>query len=79
MLDPTKEIEKNQSEFHKLRLIPPKHWHRYHKNPSQGCINSLVLDRKENGLNKCIVRLNGRLYLIENEFFQWIFEHREAK
>jgi len=60
------------------RLIPVRRYKNYRQDLSQGTINGLILKRNENGLAPHVVRINGRLYLIEGEWEQWLLSHREA-
>jgi hypothetical protein len=60
------------------RLIPVRRYKSYRQDLSQGTVNGLILRRNENGLAPHVVRINGRLYLIENEWEQWLLSHREA-
>lgn len=53
-------------------LIPVRRWSEFHKVPSQGSINGAMLRRKENGLEACVTWMNGRMYLDEDKFFEWM-------
>jgi hypothetical protein len=69
----TSKIKKEQE-----RLIPVRRYKNYRQDLSQGTVNGLILKRNENGLAPHVVRINGRLYLIEGEWEQWLLSHREA-
>ncbi len=60
------------------QLIPVRRYRNYRNDLSQGTVNGLILRRNENGLAPHVVRINGRLYLIEKEWEQWLLSHREA-
>ena len=60
------------------RLIPVRRYKNYRQDLSQGTVNGLILRRNENGLAPHVVRINGRLYLVETEWEQWLLSHREA-
>lgn len=59
-------------------LIPCRRYSEYRSDLSQGTINGLILDRKENGLEKCIVRISNRLYLIVKDWDEWILSNRDS-
>jgi hypothetical protein len=60
------------------RIIPVRRYKRYRDDLSQGTVNGLILKRNENGLAPHVVRISGRLYLVESEWEQWLLSHREA-
>lgn len=38
-----------------------------------------IFNSEQNGFKKCIVRLGRKIVLCEEDFLQWIEEHREVK
>lgn len=67
-----------EAETTKRRLIPVRRYSAYRSDLSQGTVNGLVLKRKENGLEPHVLRINNRLYLIEDEWDEFLFKHREG-
>ena len=59
-------------------LIPVSQWNRYHDYPTVGALRSLIFFADKNGIDECVRKIGGRLYIEENAFFEWV-EKRSKK
>lgn len=59
-------------------IMPYKHWEKYFQFPSTGTLKYLLLRRKENGFDKCVRRISGRLYLDVKETLQFLNSQRDV-
>jgi hypothetical protein len=75
----TTDFSKTREEIECPKLIPARRWAKYQKIPTQGAINGLLLDRKDNGFDKCVVRISGRLYIDRDLYAQWVQDQKESK
>lgn len=58
------------------RLIPVRKWPDYHPWPSEAGLRNRIFYASENGFDRVIVRVDGRVLIDEDAFFQWVEEHR---
>lgn len=56
------------------KLIPLSRWNNFHPYPTVGALRQLIF-RNKNEIGKVLVRMGGRLYIIESVFFQWVAEN----
>lgn len=70
---------KTKEEIECPKLIPVSKWSEYQKIPTKGAIKGLVLNRKDNGFDKCLVRISGRHYIDRELYAEWVEEQNEGK
>lgn len=56
------------------RKIPIPDWNKYHPWPSPAGLRYRVFFAKENGFDKCVVRVGKRVLIDEAKFFEWLDE-----
>jgi hypothetical protein len=54
-----------------LKICRLNSWEKYFGEPKRGTLDYLALRRNENGFNKCVRKINGRLYLLVDETFKY--------
>lgn len=62
----------------KDRLIPVTKWNDYYDYPSTNGLRNLIFHEHQNGFNKVVRRIGGRVLIKEDEFFKWV-EHTQEK
>lgn len=67
------ETNENPTIMHS-RLIPVTKWQEYHMYPTLGALRALIFKAKENGFDKVIRRIGGRVLVNEDAYFQWVEE-----
>ena len=60
-------------------LIPVSKWNQYHDFPTVAALRNLIFFADRNGINKCIRKIGGRLYIEETAFFEWVEERSQAE
>lgn len=63
----------------KSRLIPVSRWAEHHVWPTVAALRHLVYNCKEKNFANCIVRVNGRVLIDEDEFLEWAHRQNEDK
>ena len=58
-------------------LIAVSKWNEYHDFPTVGALRNLIFYADKNGINQCLRKIGGRLYIEESEFFNWVDEENE--
>jgi hypothetical protein len=58
-------------------IIPLKKWPENFGYPSIGTLKYLALRRKENGFDRCLRMISGRLYLDTEETLKWFKEGKD--
>lgn len=56
------------------KLIAVSQWNRYHDFPTVGALRNLIFFSDKNGIDKCVRKIGGRLYIEESAFFEWVDE-----
>jgi len=54
------------------RLIPVTKWNNYHPYPTIGALRALIFNANKNGFDKVIRRINSRILINEQAFFEWV-------
>lgn len=54
------------------RLIPVTKWNDYHPYPTIGSLRALIFNANKNGFDKVIRRINSRILINEQAFFEWV-------
>jgi hypothetical protein len=67
-----------QEEHDTPRILPYRKWEEYFTFPSTGTLKYLLLRRKENGFDKCVRRISGRLYLDVPAVLQFLDSQRDV-
>ncbi len=60
----------------KTKYIPVSQWDNYHPWPTVAGLRKLIKKSKKNGFDKVIVKVEGRLLIDENIFFEWVEGHK---
>lgn len=60
------------------RILPYRKWQEYFAFPTTGTLKYLLLRRKENGFDKCVRRISGRLYLDVPAVLQFLDNQRDV-
>lgn len=61
------------------RLIPVTQWNDYHVWPPIGGLRRLISRSSNNGFDKVIKRVGGRVLIDETEFFEWVERMTDLK
>jgi|HubBroStandDraft_2_1064218.scaffolds.fasta_scaffold371291_1 hypothetical protein len=61
------------------KLIPVTEWHKFHAWPPYGGLRHLIHYSDENGFDKVIRRIGGRVLISEKDFFKWVKENSDIK
>lgn len=61
------------------KLIPVTHWNTYHDWPTKSGLRWLIFNADQNGFDKAVVRVNGRVLIDEAAFFAWVQEQQPRK
>ncbi len=61
------------------RLIPVTKWNNYHDYPTIGALRALIFNAHKNGFDKVIRRVNSRILISENAYFEWVEEINKGK
>lgn len=56
------------------RLIPVTKWNDFHMWPTLGAMRSLIFNRKTNGFDKVVKKVQKRVLIDEAAFFKWVEE-----
>lgn len=56
----------------KDRLIPVTKWNDYYDYPTTNSLRQLIFREHQNGFDKVIRRIGGRVLIKEDEFFKWV-------
>lgn len=54
------------------RLIPVTKWNDYYDFPTLNGLRQLIFREHQNGFNKVVRRVGGRVLIKEDEFFKWV-------
>ena len=60
-------------------LIPVSKWNQYHDFPTVAALRNMLFFAKDNGIEKCIRKIGGRLYIEESAFFEWVEERSKTE
>lgn len=60
------------------RLIPVTQWSEHHSWPPLGGLRHLIFHKHENGFDRVVRKVGGRVLIDENAFFLWV-EEQSAK
>lgn len=60
-----------KEEKEKGRLIPLVHWNDYHDYPTVSQLRWMRFTSYQTGFDKCLRKIGRRLYIVEDEFFEW--------
>ena len=63
----------------KQNLIAVSQWNRYHDFPTVGALRNLIFFADRNGIDKCVRKIGGRLYIEETAFFEWVEERSKEE
>ena len=63
----------------KKNLIAVSQWNKYHDFPTVGALRNLIFFADKNGIDKCIRKIGGRLYIEESAFFEWVDERSKEE
>ena len=55
-------------------LIPVSKWNDFHPYPTVKALRQLIFFKEQNGFNKVLRKIGGRIYIHESEFFKWVEE-----
>ena len=58
-------------------LIAVSQWNKYHDFPTIGALRKLIFYSERNGIDKCVRKIGGRLYIEESAFFEWVDEQNK--
>ena len=61
---------------HPYSIIPVTEWPKRYGFPTLRALRHIIFHADENGFSRVIRRIGRRVYLVENEFFQWLEEHK---
>lgn len=64
----------NNAQNNHTRLIPVTEWNKHHSYPTIGGLRYLIFNGEDNGFHKCIKRINRRVLIDENAYFDWVNE-----
>lgn len=64
--------ETSQEIQNRDRLIPVPKWNDYYDYPTTNGLRQLIFREHQNGFNKVIRRIGGRVLIKEDEFFKWV-------
>lgn len=55
-------------------LIPVSKWNDFHPYPTVKALRQLIFFKEQNGFDKVLRKIGGRIYILESEFFKWVEE-----
>jgi len=61
------------------KLIAVSQWNKYHDFPTIGALRNMIFYSHKNGIDKCIRKIGGRLYIEESLFFEWVDERSQEE
>lgn len=67
-IPPAPETSKKQGRC----LIAVNDWNKHHPHPSTSGLRWLIFHAEQNGFNQVIRRMGRRVYIDEQEFFNWV-------
>jgi len=71
-LNPLQVKETSQEAQNRDRLIPVTKWNDYYDYPSTNGLRNLIFHEHQNGFNKVVRRIGGRVLIKEDAFFEWV-------
>ena len=77
-LSQPKQNHGEQSSYVSNRYIPVKDWCNHHPWPPEGGLRHLIFNAANNGFDSVVVRINRRVLIDEEAFFEWVNAHKEV-
>jgi len=71
-------LDEAQSLGKSTRLIPVPKWNDYHPWPTSAGLRYLIFHASKNGFDSAITRVNRRVLIDEQAFFEWVNTHKES-
>ena len=69
-----KEIEKIETQKNSGGIIPVSEWNKFYSYPSVKSLRQMIFRKDQNGFTDVLRKINGRLYIAEEDFFKWVHE-----
>jgi len=59
----TKQLDHTATVPPKLKFVSIRDWTKLYGYPSYGALKGMILKRRQNGFEKCLMKINGRIYI----------------
>ena len=69
-----KEIKKLAPQKNSCGFVPVSKWNEFYSYPSVKSLRQIIFRKDKNGFTNVLRKINGRLYIAEEDFFKWINE-----